>query len=202
MRLILIRHGEIEGIGSVHKYQGRADRSLSQAGAKQAEALAGRLKEEPISVIYSSGLKRTIETAMAIARPHNLPVNPWDCFNEIDFGDWEGKSLEEIKEKDPEIYRKWLNGEEFSPPGGESVSDLKHRVIKGLEVILKRKAEGTTLLAAHGGPIKIILAHFLGLSQVNFWAIAQDLAALNIIDFFEGRPMISLLNDTCHCRGY
>lgn len=201
MRLMLVRHGEMEGIGSVHKYQGQTDRGLSQAGAKQVEALAERLKEEPISVIYSSGLKRTIETAMAIARPHNLSVSSWDCFNEIDFGDWEGKSLEEIKEKDPEIYQKWLSGEEFSPPGGESVRDLRKRVLKGLEIILKRKAEGTTLLVAHGGPIKIILAYFLGLLQVNFWTIAQDLAALNIIDFFEGQPMVSLLNDTCHCRG-
>ena len=108
MRIILIRHGSTiwneEG-----KYQGTIDVPLSDRGRQEAEMVAERLREEKIKAIYSSNLGRARETAEIIARPHGLPVQVIDELGEINFGDWEGLTAQEIKDKFGEqAYRTWL----------------------------------------------------------------------------------------------
>ena len=198
-KLILIRHGETLW-AKENRYQGHTDVELSERGKKQIKLLARRLAKEEIAAIYSSDLLRASETAKSIAKPHRLKVSQTPLLREISFGDWEGLKFEEIEVRDEELVKKWKNDlPNFRPPKGESLSELKARAEKFLQEILRKHKGENIIVVSHGGFIRIILCSLLNLDFSKFfWRIEQDLGAINIIEFFEGEPVISLLNDTCH----
>ena len=98
MRLILVRHGSTAW-NEEGKYQGTIDIPLSDRGRQEAEMVAERLRDEKIDAVYSSNLRRARETAEIIARPHGLPVQVIEELGEMNFGDWEGMTAQEIKDK-------------------------------------------------------------------------------------------------------
>jgi alpha-ribazole phosphatase len=199
IKLILIRHGETLW-AKENRYQGHTDVELSERGRKQVKLLAKRLAKEKITAIYASDLQRASETAKAIAKFHSLKVKETPLLREISFGDWEGLKFEEIEARDKELVKKWKNDlPNFRPPQGESLPELKARAEKFLQKILKRHKGENIIVVSHGGFIRIILCSLFNLDFSKFfWRIKQDLGAINIIEFFEGEPVISLLNDTCH----
>ena len=105
-RLLLARHGDTE-LNSAEKYWGRTDVKLSTDGLRQAERLRDRLAEEKIDVVYSSDLKRALVTAETIASKHQLDVNPCEELREIDFGNIEGLTYEEVRQLYPEFFNKY-----------------------------------------------------------------------------------------------
>jgi alpha-ribazole phosphatase len=199
-KLILVRHGETLW-AKENRYQGHKDVELSEEGRKQVKLLARRLAKEKITAIYSSDLQRASETAKAIAKLHHREVKETPLLREISFGDWEGLKFEEIEARDEELVKKWKNDlANFRPPQGESLPELKARAEKFLQEILKIHKEENIIVVSHGGFIRIILCSLLNLDFSKFfWSIEQDLGAISIIKFFEeNKPVISLLNDTCH----
>ncbi len=199
-RLILIRHGETLW-AKENRYQGHRDVELSGEGKKQVKLLARRLAGEKISAIYSSDLRRASETAKAIAQAHRLKVNQTPLLREISFGKWEGLKFEEIKTRYGKIVEKWQNDlPNFRPPQGESLSELQARAEKFFPEILRKHKGKNIIVVSHGGFIRTVLCSLLDLDFSRFfWRIGQDLGAINVIEFFgENKPVISLLNDTCH----
>src|SRR5262245_60829378 len=96
MRLVIVRHGESEW-NRIGRYQGQSDAPLSDLGLRQAEALAGRLRDEPLDVIFTSALQRAAKTAEAIARYHrNTPLEHTPALLEIHHGDWQGLLADEV----------------------------------------------------------------------------------------------------------
>ena len=126
MRLILVRHGTTiwneEG-----KYQGVIDVPLSDKGRQEAKRVANRLQNEDIKAVYSSHLVRARETAEIIARPHGLPVKVIREIGEINFGDWEGLTSQEIiKQFGEDAYRLWLEDPgKVEISGGDRLSDFE-----------------------------------------------------------------------------
>jgi alpha-ribazole phosphatase len=153
--LILVRHGltdwNIEG-----RYQGRLDIPLNAEGRKQAEALRTRLENTPFERVYSSPLQRAFETAQIIARGE--PIRSDTRLAEIDHGDWQGKTHEEIATEWPHQWHAWKSDPDgFTPPGGESIADVQLRVREFLTEI-----EGEAILCvSHGVVIQAFLARML-----------------------------------------
>ena len=161
--LVLVRHGQtdwnLEG-----RYQGRTDVALNAVGREQAERLAAELATSKIGAVYSSTLRRSLETAVAIARVHSLEVRPDPRLVEIDQGEWEGVLSTRIAERYPALYRRWCEDPRTArPPGGESIADVHDRVIPAVEEIVGRHPGETICLVTHKTAIVVIRTHYLGL---------------------------------------
>ena len=196
--VILIRHAESEGAG--HYLGRRSDPPLSERGRAQAEVLARRLAGDPLAAIYSSPLRRTLETARVVATPHRLPVETVADLAEMDFGLWDGLSYQEIEAREPEQLAHWLaNPLAVAPAQGESLTEMGWRVIGAFEAIAARHPAETVAIVTHGGPARVILCRGLGLPLAAHWRLHQDLACVSRLELDEdGVFTLSLLNDTCH----
>ncbi len=197
-RLILVRHGDIAA--DMSRYWGRTDVTLSAAGLEQAGRLRDRLAAEKIEAVYSSDLKRALDTAIAIARPHRLPVVPCPELREIDFGQCEGLSFDEIKLRYPEAETIWTASDlRISFPCGESVAVLAERVDRFLAALRSTSLE-TALVVAHGGPLRVLVCRLTGLDLSNWWHVHIERASLSFIEVNSDGGTIRLLNDVSHLQ--
>ena len=197
-RLIVVRHGQTLW-NLERKYQGHSDIALTDKGIKQAEAVAARLAEEKIDAVYASDLSRAFKTAACIADKHGLTVQVVPALREIKFGDWEGLTYEQISEQWPGLLGKlWTTPDELQIPGGESFQQLKERAYTAIEKIVAAHPDQTVVVVAHGGTIGTILCAMLDIHLNHVWSIRQDNTAVNIIEYYEGRPTITLLNCARH----
>jgi len=198
IQMMMVRHGQTDG-NIQGLYQGRTDVDLNKVGREQAAKLAQRLSSEKIDCIYSSNLKRAVQTAEAVARPHGMAVILRQDIREIDVGDLEGMTVDEIERKYGSQRELWENNN-WCPPGGESLAQLNTRVSQFVEDILQ-KHEGTTILVvAHGGTLRSLLSNCLEFESRTWPRISIDSASLSIITLNEDRAILSLLNDTCHLQ--
>jgi broad specificity phosphatase PhoE len=199
-RFILVRHGQTEW-NRVERFRGRADLSLDETGRRQAEAAALRLKGEQIAAIYSSPLKRTIETAGILARQLKLPVQPFEGLLDIDFGSWQGLSPEEASKQDSQLYKKWLeHPNEVRFPHGESLDIVRQRVVAGVEDVALKHEDQTVALVSHKVVCQVLMCAMIGLDNSHFWQVRQDVNAINIFELRDGSPLVMLVNDTCHLK--
>lgn len=193
-RLWLIRHGEpapeVRG-----RCYGRLDIGLSEEGRRQAERAAERLRGEPFAAIYSSPRRRALESAEILAGPHACGVSCEEDLREIDFGDLEGLTYDEIAARHPELYRRWMERPtEVEFPNGESFPALRLRVRSAMAALLNRHAGECVALVTHGGVIRVVLAEALGMPPANLFCIAQRYGALNLIHYLGSQPVIELIN--------
>jgi broad specificity phosphatase PhoE len=157
----LIRHGENDLVG-----RGIAGRRpgthLNAAGQAQAERLARHLSTFPIHHLFSSPMERARETAEPLARALGLPVEICEALNEIDFGDWTGKTFAEL-ELQP-AWKQWKTLRSLSRiPNGESMLEVQGRVVGELERLRRRYPDQHLALFSHGDPLRSAIAHYLGL---------------------------------------
>lgn len=196
----MIRHGETIWNKEL-KYQGHTDIELSEEGLKQAEAVAARFLDEKIEAVYSSDLSRAFITAKAIADKHHLPVCKVPSLREIKFGDWEGLTYRAINDRWPEeMSRLYTHASEVVVPGGESFSQLKERASDAIDQLVQKHSDETFVVVAHGGTIRAILCAILGVPLDNVWNFRQDNTAVNIIEYYEGRAIVGLINDSHHLQ--
>ena len=146
MKLYIIRHGQtdwnVEG-----KIQGRQDIPLNDMGRRQARALADGMKSRPVASVYSSPQKRAMETAEAIAGPLGLTVKAVPQLMEIGYGDWEGRSAEDILTTDRELYESWWqHPATVAPPGGETLNQVDERCRQAWDMI-RSGMKGDTAVA-------------------------------------------------------
>jgi len=135
-----------------------------------------------------------------------LSVSP--NLREINFGIWEGLTFEEIKLREGAKFTSWMENpdEKTIIPQGESLVILNERVMTEVNRILQehkdKEKDETIAIVCHGGVIRIILCNALNLELKNLWYIKQKSTALNIIDYYDNRGFISLLNDTSHLEDW
>lgn len=197
-RVILVRHGQTVWNKEM-KYQGHTDIALSSDGIEQAQRVAGRLASEPVKAVYASDLSRAYMTAEKIALQHGLTVTTLPALREICFGDWEGMSYNGINEQWPELMEKlYTVPDEVEIPGGETFRELKERAEKAIYHLVEQHNHDTIVVVSHGGTIRTILCAVLNIHLNSVWNIRQDNTAVNIIDFYDNRVMVALVNDTCH----
>ncbi|MEA2498241.1 MAG: hypothetical protein QOH26_646 [Actinomycetota bacterium] len=155
----MVRHGATEW-NRTKRAQGLADIELDPLGLEQAVAAASRLRSESLAAVYSSALKRAIDTAEPIAKEHGLTVQTDPAFNEIDQGEWTGLSTAEIRRRWPDL---WGPHRHYSSrPGGESPADVRKRALEGVRRIVEAHPSGRVVLVSHGGTIRWLSAEALG----------------------------------------
>jgi probable phosphoglycerate mutase len=148
MRFILVRHGHVEGI-EPERFRGRADLSLTKQGEGQAQALAARIAAGWQSTqIYTSPARRCVATAAPIGKACNLEPRVLDELNDIDYGAWQGRSYEEAKAADPNLFGTWfVTPQRVRFPNGESLQDLLARSADALRVILAQPSSLSLMTA-------------------------------------------------------
>lgn len=163
-RLILVRHGETEAnLNQV--WHGALDAPLTPRGEEQVAATAACIAQlhgtQPIDVFYVSPLPRAQSTAAAIAQATGLSVQIEDGLREFGLGDWEGRSLRELRELE-NLWARWEADPSFAPPNGESPISFNRRAVKALIELVERHPGQTVLVVTHGGFISSVLATWLG----------------------------------------
>lgn len=195
-RLYLARHGELV-TSHEWRYVGHMDVGLNDKGRAQIARLARRLCMEKIDVLLSSDLMRTVESSRIIGTAIGLEPGPDPAFREIHLGMWEGLTRDEIIARfAQEFDLRSADIANYRIQGGESFADVRDRAIPRLTACLDQHQGKNVLLVAHGGVNRIILAHALGLDLNMIPRIDQAYGCLNIIDFFDGAPVVRLMNET------
>lgn len=197
-RIFLIRHG-LTMWNHEFRYQGHTDIELSIEGRAQAQALQKRLAQENITAIFSSDLKRAVETAEIINQRHKLALNINPLFKEINFGVWEGLTYNDLKIKYPEQLKVWLDTPHLLKlERGETFEQLRDRAVLGMQEVLSLHHEGNILIVSHGGTIASLICGLLHEPLVRMWEYKQKNAALNILQIKDEQVSIEMLNDTSH----
>lgn len=160
--LLLCRHGRTDW-NDQGRYQGQTDVPLNAVGRQQARLLAELLRREPISAIYASDLSRAAETAAEIARHHDLPVHLDARLREINQGRWEGLTVAQIMARDAELHRRW----ERAPlhvrlPEGESIQDVRERVLSWLRDAVGRHGGGLICVVTHKVVLTVLRCELTG----------------------------------------
>jgi broad specificity phosphatase PhoE len=199
-RVYLIRHGTTEW-NQEEVFRGRADCRLNETGRAEARALADYFQGVGIDRIYASPLSRAAETARAIADQRALTVTADPAFIDLDFGEWQGLPLKEVKEKYSGLYRSWRERpQEVTFPRGENLAQVRARSWEGLLRVVGENPERTVLIVSHRVITKVLICAALGLEDSHFWQIKQGTTAINCLEHAGGRFIISLINDTCHLK--
>jgi alpha-ribazole phosphatase len=188
-RCWLIRHGEPEE-HAWGKCYGSLDVGLSAAGREQMAQVASYLRGEPIAAIYTSPRTRARESADALSRP----VEVIDDLREIDFGDFEGLTYDEIAAQHPQLYAEWMQTPtQIRFPNGESFPDMRLRVLNAFDRIRRKHENQTVAIVSHGGVNRILLAWALEMPDHCLFRLAQDYAAINLLAFPGGVPSVQLM---------
>jgi broad specificity phosphatase PhoE len=199
MRLILVRHGETDA-NKASLALGRDDVELNETGRWQAQRVADALQRQPIAAVYSSPLRRTLDTARAIAERHRLAVQVDDGLIEMDIGEMEGLTYQQVRERYPQFLQLWLGGRAaYEPmPGGERLLDVQERAWQALERICGSWGQETVVVVTHNFVLLSILCRVMGLELADFRRLRYNVAAVSALQVQDGRMTVLTLNDTCH----
>lgn len=203
MKIIyLVRHMETAW-NEQQRYIGITDLPLSPNGLKNAQLLAEALKDKAIKKVFSSNMLRAKQTAQILASQFSCPVITEPLLNEVNFGDWEGLTFNEIALNYRQLSQVWLtNPFAVNIPAGESWEAFLQRVKKGWERV-KTQAVNESVLVTHAGCIKLILSWELKLDLTEGWQIKQDKGAVNILALNETKgSQLLALNDTGYRRAF
>lgn len=193
-RLLLIRHAQPQEEARGRCY-GTLDIGLSARGGRRAQLLARTLERIPLAAVYSSPRERARETAQPLAAAHNLTPRIEEALGELDFGEFEGRSYDEIAASHPGLYRQWMQTPTLVQfPGGESYSRLRARALQAAEAIRSRHDGETVAIVSHGGVLRAILADCLQMPDEAVFRLDQSYGALSIVDWVDGFPLVRLVN--------
>jgi broad specificity phosphatase PhoE len=157
----LARHGESDW-NVANRFQGLVDRPLTDHGRQQAHELAEELADKDVEAVYSSPLRRALDTATIVAARFGLEPVRDAGLREIDVGGWAGLSRAEVESRFPEGFASWLRGGQ-GWEGGETYEQMSARVLAAVERIARSHVGGHVLLVSHGGPIRAIHAAAAGM---------------------------------------
>jgi alpha-ribazole phosphatase len=194
-RVWLVRHGEPAGMRG--RCYGKLDVGLSAVGREQMERVAERLQGEHWDAIYASPRLRTMESARILTVDHQCEPQPNEDLAEVDFGDFERMTYDEIAARYPELYRQWMESPtEVQFPNGESFTAMRVRVLQAFDFIRERHEGRTVAIVTHGGVIRILLAWALDMPHRSIFRLAQDYAARNLLTVVDGVPIVQRMNVT------
>jgi probable phosphoglycerate mutase len=198
-RLVLVRHGTTEHSSS-GRFSGRNELPLDDAGHQQADRLAAR-DFGSVAAVVSSPLRRTRETAEAIAAPLGLTVRTMDDLVETDFGVWEGMTFADAAAADPDVMRGWRTSPDTAPPGGESFAEVGRRVQRARAELTAAYPESTVVVVTHVTPIKLLVCAALEAPSIALFRLHIDTASVSMVDYYvDGNMSVKLVNDTSHLR--
>lgn len=202
--LILIRHGATPAnLQKPAKLQGRGTNpELHEIGVRQAIATRDFLAIRSIDWVYSSPLRRALQTAELIAEPHGLKPGLVPDLTECDVGQWEGKSWEEIKAAEPDNYARYhQDPSTFGYRGGENFAQVTDRATRAIDELLSRHEGANLVVVSHHIVNRTYLAGVLGLPPARARAVTLDNCGISIVVRDAGKTKIATMNSTFHLQG-
>jgi len=186
-RLLLMRHGETELTPGRH-FVGSTDLGLSAIGLSQAARMSDWMNLHQPERCFCSPMLRCLESAKAVIGAATLPALPLETLpdlREIDFGTWEKLTWKEVEAMDPEGVQRWLKFDRrFSFGTGERIGAFFSRV-KRVAAQIAASPEESVLIVTHGGVIRLLLCHYLGLPLAHYFRFEIGPASLTALDIFE-----------------
>ena len=197
--LVLIRHGHVEGIHP-ERFRGRIDLALTELGQKQAGITARFVASQwPATSIYASPLARCVNTAKAIGDAQGLPLQELPELIDIDYGKWQGRVRDEVKESEPELFRAWMEQPHLTTiEGAETLQDVQARLARALDHMRRENLGNTVIAVGHDSTNRVFLIMALGLSLASYWHLQQDPCAINVLRFGADGFRVVALNETAH----
>lgn len=203
-RLLLLRHGATV-YTEQRRYSGRGDVPLSERGLAQAGAAARRIAglAPSVAAVVSSPLSRCTATAGVVAGGlGGVPVTTEPDLVECDFGEWEGRTFAEVRQRWPAEMDAWLASTEVAPPGGESFAEVAVRVRRAMSALLAAYPGETVVVVSHVSPLKIALREALAAGDAFLHRLYLDPAGLSVLDVWpDGGMAVRSVNDTAHLAG-
>lgn len=193
--LILIRHATNDWVRKGLLAGWTPGVHLNEEGRAQAQALGERLASIPLDAIYSSPLERAVETAQAVAAPHDLKVQIREVIGEVQYGEWNGQPIKKLL-KQPlwASVQLYPSGTRF--PQGETIGEMQARVVAGLDEIRSTHPGGIVAAVAHADVVKAAVAFHIGLPLDLFQRLDISPASVTIVHFGRFGPRLLRLNDT------
>lgn len=199
-RLLLVRHGATT-LSAEDRFAGSTDVPLSDEGRRQAGLLAERLRDDDIAAVYSSPMRRTIETAAILAEPHALAPVTRPGLREIDHGHWEGLTRQEVETRFGDEYARWeADPYTVAPEGGECGLDVMARALPVVRAIVEAHVGQNVVIVSHKATIRLVISSLLGFDARGYRdRLDQAPACLNVLDFRDPvRARLMLFNDISH----
>jgi phosphoserine phosphatase len=185
-RIILVRHGHVDWLAP-ERFRGRAELPLSDLGHRQAQAAAGYIAAtwKP-DAVYTSPLGRCRETGAVIAAPFHLEPQPVDGLADIDYGEWQGLTRDQAKQRWPDETELWFRSPHLALiPGGETLAAVLSRATAALRDIMRDHRDGTVAMVGHDSINRVLLLFALELPLSRYWRLRQDPCGVNEL-FFDG----------------
>lgn len=199
MKLILTRHGHVDGIDP-ERFRGRTDLPLTELGRGQVKAVAARIAAlwTP-AAIYTSPMSRCVATGDAIAQACGVERRILDDLNDLDYGLWQWETYEAVSRAWPEQFAAWKSTPHLIRfPDGDLLQDLVARTANAVRFVLSRHAAETVVLVGHDSVNRALLLQLLDQPLSAYWRLTQAPCTLNEIDIVEGVIRVQKINDTSH----
>ena len=200
-RWILVRHGQTEW-NNEERAQGHMDIPLNARGLAQAALAGGRLAPVHFDAAYCSDLSRVVATAEQIMQGRDIPLNKLKKLREKSFGDLEGITFKELRERHPDVYKKiFQENIHFAPPGGESDLEVHNRVKEVADELLAQHANsgGNILVVAHGGSLRALIVSLMDMRTEYMWRFHMNNCGISVVRVMDnGRAILDLHNDINH----
>jgi probable phosphoglycerate mutase len=198
-----VRHGETILTPS-RKFSGTGslDPELTSDGLAQAELVAKEVAKLDVDVVIASPLKRTKQTAEAISRATGVEIIFDEAWFELSYGEWDGRSVEEVRSESPDEYQAWINSSSYAPPGGESYDEAAIRVDDALEAILASYPGKKVLVVSHNGVIKSAINLALGGPSDGVFHMDASPCSISSISIWpsDGLRAVRSFNERGHLR--
>lgn len=196
VKLILVRHAlTIDNQKS--RLSGHIDSSISEEGKEQIDKLTNYLKDFDIDKIYTTTSSRTKSTVKKLSELKSIEIIERESLKEISFGNFEGLTFDEIKDKYPKEFQDMIEkGYEYKYPNGESLIDSYNRVCIELDNIISNNDNRTILICSHGGTIRNIITYLISNSYKYHWNFKIDNGSVTILEVQDGFTVITAMNNT------
>jgi len=200
-RLIVVRHAETDWTRD-GRYAGAREIPLNAVGLRQCQATAAALAERAVAAIYATPLERARMSAEIIAKPHRLEVAIEAAFREMTFGAWEGMTREEVAATFPELCRLWWETPHLvEVPGGETLAQVRGRVVEGFAEVRAAHEGETAVLVTHGVVIRLLVLDALGLGADRLWSLEASPAGITELEYEGDWATIHRMNTLVHLEG-
>ena len=199
LTMYFLRHGETT-YSQTGGYCGILDPDLTFEGTQMAEAFADNYRQLPWKAVYVSPMKRTIATAKPLCEAVGLDMQLRDGLKEINYGQWEDKTPEYVKEYHLDDYIKWMAEPAWNPPtGGETAVEVASRAALVISEIEAKYPDGNVLVVSHKGTIRILLCSLLGIDLGRYRdRIDMPAASVSVVKFDTHGPLLQRLGDRAY----
>ena len=201
-KLLLIRHGHVEGI-SPERFRGRMDVPLTVQGQSQARAVATYVAQywQP-AIVYTSPLQRCVVTGRLIAAACAVSAVELAELNDIDYGEWQWLTRTEVRERWPALLDRWQSVPQMMRfPQGESLQELVSRIADAMRMIRERHASDSVVLVGHDSGIRALLMQLLDQPLSAYWRLSPQPCAVSEADIWEMGARVLRINDAQHLIG-